>query len=334
MRKLASIRSISKVAEHTNAEKLGIYIIEGWQVIDQKGKYQAGDLVVYCEIDSFLPVKPEFEFLRKTSFRKMGVSEGFRLKTIRLRGELSQGLILPISVLGSDHSFEIGDDVSEYLGIVKYEPPVPEHLAGEALGLFPGFIPKTDEERVQNLDYHTLKSHTYFVTEKLDGSSCTMYVCDGHFGVCSRNLELKETENNGYWGAARRMNIEEMLNNTGRNLALQGELIGFRIQSNPYKLNHTEFRLFKIYDIDKKRYIDIPEMLDFAETHHIPAVPLIDSSFILPNTVQELLAFADGSSAFHKDTKREGLVLIAHDNENVHFKVISNLFLEGEQDTF
>lgn len=334
MRKLASIRTVADVIEHTNAEKLEIYIIEGWQVIDQKGKYKTGDLVVYCEIDSFLPVKPEFEFLRKSSFRKMGVSEGFRLKTIRLRGALSQGLISPLSVLGSNHSFQLGDDVSDFLGIVKYEPPVPEHLAGEALGSFPGFIPKTDEERVQNLDYQTLKSHTYFVTEKLDGSSCTMYICDGHFGVCSRNLELKETENNGYWGAARRMNIENILKSTGRNLALQGELIGYRIQSNPYKLNHTEFRLFKMYDIDHKRYMNIPEMLDFAESHHIPVVTLIDSSFLLPPTVQELLTIADGTSALHHESKREGLVLIAHENENVHFKVISNLFLEGEQDTF
>lgn len=330
MRKLASIRTIDKVVEHTNAEKLGIYIIEGWQVIDQKDKYQVGDLVIYCEIDSFLPERPEFEFLRKSSFRKMGVLEGFRLKTIRLRGELSQGLILPISILGENHTFSLGDDVSEVLDIVKFEPPIPEHLAGEALGLFPGYIPKTDEERVQNLDYETLKDHTYFVTEKLDGSSCTMFWSDGHFGVCSRNLELKEAENNGYWSAARKMNIEEILKESGRNLALQGELIGYRIQGNPYKLNHTEFRLFKIYDIDRKRYFDIPELYNFAKTHDIPAVPLIHSSYRLPSSVSELLKEADGYSMLHGDAIREGWVLVSATDQRVHFKVISNLFLEGE----
>lgn len=331
MRKLASVRVISQVVEHTNAEKLDIYIIEGWQVIDQKNKYEVGDKVVYCEIDSFLPVTPEFEFLRKSSFRKMGVLEGFRLKTIRLRSELSQGLILPMSVLGDGHSYNVGDDVSELLGIIKYEPPIPEHLSGEVLGQFPGYIPKTDEERVQNLDYEWLKNHKYFVTEKLDGSSCTMYLSDGHFGVCSRNLELKETDGNAYWNAARRMDIENIIKNMERNLALQGELIGTKIQSNPYKINHTEFRLFKIYDIDKKQYIDVQEMYDFASEYQIPIVPLISSDFVLPDTVMELLKIADGSSQLRNETIREGLVFIAKDTKDIHFKAISNLFLEGEE---
>ncbi len=331
MRKLASIRVISQVIEHTNAEKLGIYMIEGWQVIDQKNKYEVGDKVVYCEIDSFLPVTPEFEFLRKSSFRKMGVLEGFRLKTIRLRGELSQGLILPMSVLGDGHSYNVGDDVSVLLGIIKYEPPIPENLSGEVLGQFPGYIPKTDEERVQNLDYEWLKNHKYFVTEKLDGSSCTVYLSDGHFGVCSRNLELKETDGNAYWNAARRMDIENIIKNTGRNLALQGELIGTKIQSNPYKINHTEFRLFKIYDIDIKQYMNVQEMYDFASVYQIPIVPLISSDFVLPDTVMELLKIADGSSQLRNETIREGLVFTAKDTKDIHFKVISNLFLEGEE---
>ena len=330
MRKLASIRLISQVLEHTNAEKLAIYIIEGWQVIDQKDRYRVGDQVVYCEIDSFLPINPEFEFLRRTSFRKMGVFKGFRLRTIRLRGELSQGLIVPITVLGDNHSFDIGDDVSEFLGIVKYEPPIPEYLSGEVLGLFPGYIPKTDEERVQNLDYELLKMDTYFVTEKLDGSSCTMYLSDNYFGVCSRNLELKESDNNAYWNAARRMDIENKLKNTGRNLALQGEIIGAKVQGNPYQINHTEFRLFKIYDIDSKKFVDIPEMYAFADEHQIPIVPLIDSDFVLPNTMSELLKLADGHSALRLESIREGLVFIAKENKEMHFKVISNLFLEGE----
>jgi RNA ligase (TIGR02306 family) len=330
MRKLASIRKISKVIDHGNAEKLDVYIIEGWQVIDQKNRYKEGDTVIYCEIDSFLPVLPEFEFLRKTSYKKMGVLEGFRLKTIRLRGELSQGLIIPIDVLGTDHHYVLGDDVSGQLGIIKYEPPIPEHLSGEVLGQFPGYIPKTDEERVQNLEYETLKNHRYFVTEKLDGSSCTYYLSDGHFGVCSRNLELKETEGNVYWGAAKRMNLEEILQNSGKNLALQGELIGYRIQSNIYKLNHTEFRMFKMYDIDKKKYFSIPEMYEFAKVHNIPTVPLIQTEYRLPATVAELLNAADGPTFLNEKAMREGIVLVAEDNMDVHFKVISNLFLEKE----
>ncbi len=330
MRKLASIRKISKVLLHSNAEKLGIYIIEGWQVIDQKDRYKEGDTIIYCEIDSFLPVKPEFEFLRKTSYRKMGVLEGFRLRTIRLRGELSQGLIIPIEVLNNHDHYAVGEDVSEHLDIIKYEPPIPEHLSGEVLGPFPGYIPKTDEERVQNLDYEDLKAHTYYVTEKLDGSSCTIFLTDGHFGVCSRNLELKETDGNSYWGVARRMNLEEILKKTGRNLALQGELIGFRIQANIYQVNHTEFRMFKVYDIDQKKYFTIPEMYQFGAMYNIPVVPLIDSEYVLPTDIEAVLKYAEGPSLLNEKAGREGIVLFAATNPTAHFKVISNSFLEGE----
>ena len=187
-------------------------IVDGWKVVVAKNVgHKVGDLVVYCEIDSFLPIKEEFEFLRKSSYKKMGDQEGFRLKTIKLRGQVSQGLILPLNVLKTTEIIQtkitkqvwgnqielfaedgtpmvdIGDDVTEVLGIVKYEPPIPAELAGKVKGLFPSFLRKTDEERVQNLalEYETYKNsnHQFYVTEKLDGSSATFYFKDGVFGV-------------------------------------------------------------------------------------------------------------------------------------------------------
>jgi len=197
-RKLASVQKIREIRPIEGADAIELAIINSWQVVVAKNVgHKVDDFVVYCEIDSFLPIREEFEFLRKSSHKKMGDQEGFRLKTIKLRGEVSQGLVVPIHVLPLLEMVHEGQDVTEMLGIVKYEPPVPAQLAGKAKGYFPGFIRKTDEERVQNLtkEYEEWKitgSHKFYATEKLDGSSSTFYVRDGDFGVCSRNLELAD----------------------------------------------------------------------------------------------------------------------------------------------
>lgn len=331
MRKLATIRKIDAVLEHTNADRLGIYVVDGWKVIDAKGRYEVGDPVIYCEIDSFLPIQESFEFLRKSSFKKMGELEGFRLKTIRLRGELSQGLLLPMSVLPADFKWEsVGEEVTELLGIVKYERPIPASLSGVVKGDFPSFIRKTDEERIQNLPYDELKQYTYTVTEKLDGSSWTAYVRDGEVGVCSRNLELLEDEKNSLWRMVREYELKEKLKALGRNIALQGELIGSKIQGNPYKLNTIDVRIFKIWEIDKREYLDIEEMVELSNYLGLKTVPVLENGFSLPASMDEALGFADGFSQLF-ETNREGVVLYAEGNQDVHFKIISNLFLEKEK---
>jgi RNA ligase (TIGR02306 family) len=188
-RKLASIRKVTDIQEIVGADAIEVAVVGGWKVVTKKGEYEPGDLCVYCEIDSFLPIKEEFEFLRKSSYKKMGDQEGFRLKTIKLRGQVSQGLILPMSVFGDFGwtAYE-GLDVTERLGIVKYEPPIPAELAGKVKGPFPSFLHKTDEERVQNIsvEYSAMcyrSEHKFYVTEKLDGSSATFYFRKGEFGV-------------------------------------------------------------------------------------------------------------------------------------------------------
>ena len=115
---------------------------------------------MYFEIDSVLPVRPEFEFLRKSCGVKrdwLPGGEGFRLKTIKLRKQISQGLLIPISELGLGPSplqfMDDGEliDYSDILGVVKWDPPLPATLGGKARGNFPEFIRKTDEERIQNV---------------------------------------------------------------------------------------------------------------------------------------------------------------------------------------
>lgn len=353
-RKLASLQIISGIQPIEGADAIELAIVNGWKVVVAKNVgHKVGDMVVYCEIDSFLPIREEFEFLRKSSYKKMGDQEGFRLKTIKLRGQVSQGLILPMSIFG-DFSWTAyeGLDVTERLGIVKYEPPMPAQLAGQAKGYFPSFLRKTDEERIQNLakDYDRLRENTYYVTEKLDGSSATFYYKDGTFGVCSRNLELAEpapfvegqtvmcpdgverpVQENTFWKVAREMKIRESLEKLGRNIAIQGELIGEGIQGNPYKIKGHTLRLYNIFDIDEQEYFGLPLFLATAEhSLNIPTVPVLDMNFTLPETIDELLKYADGKSVLNDKTDREGLVIRTLDRK-VSFKAISNIFLLGEK---
>lgn len=333
-RKLATLRRIKKLIPIEGADAIELALVDGWQVVVAKNVgYRQGDLVIYCEIDSFLPIREEFEFLRRTSYKKMADREGFLLKTIRLRGQISQGLILPITVLGDNTSglYE-GMDVTEKLGIVKYEAPIPASLQGKVKGSFPSFIPKTDEERVQNLEkeYNQLifsSKHQLYVTEKLDGSSYTAYFNRGQFGVCSRNLELLETEGNTYWKVTRELKIEEKLRSLGRNISLQGELIGEGIQGNPYKLRGQTVKFFTGYDIDSGRRIPIREFLDLLKKLELESVPVLHlGDFILPQTIPDMLKWADGPSQLNPNFPREGVVVRSLDG-TVSFKAISNQFL-------
>lgn len=194
-RKLASVRVISNIQPIPNADKLELVTVDGWNVVVAKDVgHKVGDLVIYCEIDSFLPIREEFEFLRKSSYKKMGDVEGFRLRTVKLRGQVSSGLILPISVLNPPNTnfyvipFE-GLDVTEMLDIVKYEPPIPAELAGKVKGVFPSFIPKTDEERC-------LSEDTIIITE--NGPITIKEICETKYSgkVLSYNPISNEDEMN------------------------------------------------------------------------------------------------------------------------------------------
>lgn len=340
-RKLASIRIISELRPIEGADKIELAIVDGWQVVVAKDvEHKVGNKVVYCEIDSFLPIREEFEFLRKSSYKKMGDQEGFRLKTIKLRGQVSQGLILPISVVpiaqfASAHDLPEGMDVTEMLDIVKYEPPIPAELAGKVKGGFPSFLHKTDEERVQNLvkeymEYTIDSKNQFYVTEKLDGSSATYYFKDGEFGACSRNLELLETEGNTFWKVARELYLEEKLKAMGNNICLQGELIGEGIQGNPYKIKGHTVRFFNIFNIDNQERLGYSEFKLFCRLLGLEHVPIIETPFHLPDTVDEMLKFAEGKSVLNPKTEREGVVVRSLDNK-ISFKAISNKFLLEEK---
>ena len=350
MRKLATIRKIKELRPIPDADAIELAIVDGWNVVVAKNVgHKEGDLVIYCEIDSFLPLEPEFEFLRKTSYKKMGDVEGFRLKTIKLRGQVSQGLLLPlrdaVEIIkrrnpGVEVAFFEELEVTEMLGIVKYEPPIPAQLAGKIKGMFPSFLKKTDEERVQNLakEYETWRlkqlqqdpGYNFYATEKLDGSSATFYLNDGVFGVCSRNLDLLESDDNTFWKAARDLKIKEKLESLGRNVAIQGELIGEGIQGNPYKIKGHSVRFFNIFDIDTQEYFGLPMFLATMEhSLKLETVPVL-GGFLLPETIEELLKIAEEKSVLNPDFDREGIVIRSMDRK-ISFKVISNKFLLKEK---
>lgn len=343
-RKLATIRKITNITPIEGADKIELVTVGGWKVVAAKDvNHKVGDLVVYCEIDSFLPIKEEFEFLRKSSYKKMSDgTEGFRLKTIKLRGQVSQGLILPIKELSifqfaSSSNLSEGDDVTNILGITKYEPPIPAELAGKVKGGFPSFIPKTDEERVQNLskeydEWKLQSKHKFYVTEKLDGSSATYYIKDGVFGVCSRNLELLETEGNTFWKVARELDLENKMKSLNMNISLQGELIGEGIQGNPYKIKGQTVRFFTGFDIDNFKRISFPQLVVMLMELNLQYVPVLNNEFgfVLPDTIEGMLEYAENKSQLNEDTEREGVVVRSIDG-TISFKAISNKFLLSEK---
>jgi RNA ligase (TIGR02306 family) len=324
MRTLASIQRIKALAPIASADAIEKATVLGWQLVVKKGEFQVGDLAVYCEIDSLLPDRPEFEFLK---------ARGMRIRTIRLRGEISQGICFPLSILPPGTATTEGADVTDLIGITKYEPPIPASLAGVMKGGFPGFIPKTDETRVQVLQelLDKFAGTLCYVTEKLDGSSVTYYLKDGEFGVCSRNLELLETPENSLWKVARTLQVEEKLRALGGNHALQGEIVGEGIQGNLYKLRGQTVFFFNVFDIDHYRFYDFESFETTLTAMNLPAVPVLDRAYGLVNDIPSLVQLGTGTSTLYK-VEREGVVIRPLNEQRdsigrVSFKAINPEFL-------
>lgn len=344
MRKLASVKEVTSIENIEGADLIEVVVVDnGWQVVERKGRVSEGELVVYAEPDSFIPYSLAPFLSKGSSPKEYNGVKGERLGTVKLRKTLSQGLIFKFSDLPEGITPGLlvkGTDLTEILGIQKWEAPVPACLAGQVRGNFPSFIPKTDQERCQNIVseiFETHKGESYEVTLKLDGSSCTIYAKDGDIGVCSRNLDLEETEGNSLWQAARKQLLIEALTKFQAvdmgNFALQMELIGEGIQGNQEKIKGQRLFLFDVYDIDKQTYLTpverqrlLDSLLDAgADLKH---APVLDPSLRVTdrfNTVEELLAFADGPS-LNPSAKREGLVFKSNESQ-FSFKVISNQWL-------
>lgn len=331
-RKMASVQKIERIEPHPNADRLEIAKVLGWNVITKKGEFTPSDPCIYCEIDSLMPPKPEFDFLKDRKYR---------IRTIKLRGILSQGLCLPMGLL-PESNYSIGEDVSEVLGITKYEKPIPLTLRGRIRGNFPNLIPKTDEIRIQSIP-NVLQRHkgkTFRITEKIDGTSMSCFL-DPETGihVCSRNLDLANDfehkwNGNAYWKYATEHNLEEILKQMGGTIAIQGELFGGGIQGSKYGINDLVYRVFNFYDIANHKYLEYDVMLDAVEAFGLGKNFLVPDlgTITLDHSVEDLLDMANGTSTL-ADVAREGIVLrsIPEDTDfevgRLSFKAVSNDYL-------
>lgn len=335
-RKLASIQVIKDLRSIPNADAIVCAQVLGWECVVKKNEFSVNDKCVYFEIDSVLPISSWNDHLRKEADKKL------RVKTIRLRGQLSQGLALPLSILPVGE-YEVGMDVTSLIGVEKYESAVPTHLAGLVKGNFPSFLHKTDEVRLQSipevLDEISSKNISMIATLKMDGTSFTAYRRDDEFGVCSRNLNLKETEGNAHWRMARKLKLEEILRSEDRNLCIQGEICGPSIQANRLGLKEPELYIFNLFDIDTGKYLGYDDMKNFAMKYNLRTVPFLHVGWFNELdgnkrwSVNDLLNFANELN-YDNGTPAEGVVWrpTAETYSEVlkgrlSFKTISNRFL-------
>jgi len=337
-RKMATIRKIDAINPIAGADAIEVATVGGWKVVVKKGEFTAGDLAVYCEIDSWIPTGLAPFLSKGKEPREYNGLKGERLRTVKLRGQVSQGLLLPLGIGVYGVNAQLGEDadVSELLGIQKWEAPIPAQLAGVMRGSFPSFIRKTDQERIQNLkkelEHWNTEYNTWEVTEKLDGSSMTVYFNNGVFGVCSRNIDLVRDENNAFWKTAISAGFEKMLTDHGANLALQGELVGEGIQGNPYGLTGQKFYLYNIFNIDQQEYLSPWAVRPWAILTGVLHVPLLEREMSLTGTtIDYLLDNAEGKSALNNNVEREGVVFKRNGQNYTSFKAISNKFLMGEK---
>ena len=361
MRKLASVRKISEIRPILKADAIEVALIDGWECVVKKSEnFKVGDLVVYIEVDSIMPERPEFEFLRDRKFR---------VKTIRLRNQISQGLVLPLSIL-PDKKWKEGDDVTEVLGVTKYDPELEEEnklfeekkkkyknpivkylmryewlrklLMGKPKDKgFPSWVVKTDETRIQNLtrmfeierDLGTL----FEGREKIDGQSATYTLkrIKGRknkfeFIVCSRNLRLPKPDGSNYWKIAQKYNIENVLKQLIMDydyVTLQGEIYGPGIQGNKYKLNDIDIMVFNL--IYPNRKVPTREFEEVLSDYGISTVPRVVANYKLPDTIHDIVEFSKGKSTL-LDRNREGIVFRNYEKD-ISFKVINPDFLLEEK---
>ncbi len=352
MRKLVTKRVIDRISPIEDAGAIEIAHVGGWQVVVKKGEMQSGDTAVYFEIDSALPADDErYSFLKDRCLKRFATNSGntidecIRIKTIKLRGCLSQGLLLPLDLFPELSAIPMEEDCSDLLRVRHYDELSSLYSgnanAGNQKGNFPYFIPKTDEERIQNLSkyFTTMRDVSFEVSEKVDGSSMTVFYApilrpDSPFGVCSRNFELKlDDKASDFVEVANVYGLERILERSfvlyGQELALQGELNGPGINGNRDRNTAISFKVFRIYNITKQAFLTPQHRIEWCMAFGVPHVKVVQQNFkpfAKFNYMDELLKFSDGLT--DNGNPREGLVYKQEDSGNpITFKVVSNAYL-------
>ena len=324
MNNLATIQKILEIRPHNNADALEIAKVLGWQVVVKKGEFKAGDLVVYIVIDTVLPERAEFEFLR---------TKHFRIKPIRLRGEESAGICFPLNILPNytpatgAAPYDLpsygapkdrlaileGWDVTDALAIKHYEKPIPAELAGQAKGMLPGFLIMTDEDNLRTYPdaLPELWGRPYYITRKDDGCSGTFYVNGEEFGVCSRRIDLKESEGNGFWRMARKYDLMNVLRTEfpGENWAIQGEVCGPGIQDNRIGLTELELHIFNLFNIKTRTCANYDKLVEFCKRYNLIRVTdIVSDGSAFGFNIEELVKLAS-EQKYPNGYPAEGIVI-------------------------
>ncbi|KKN24940.1 hypothetical protein LCGC14_0889880 [marine sediment metagenome] len=298
-RALATIQTIQAIDPIPAADRIETATVLGWKVVVQKGQFHPGDRCIFCEVDSLLPEREAFEFMRP---------RGFRVKTTLLRGQLSQGLLL-VPEDFSVQNLTVGTDVTKQLGIQQYRHPSEDDPDSEVIGPLPGFLPRTKEPRVQSFPgvLDEMQGLQCYISTKLNGKSCTVYNAGSDLLVCGRRGQMLNHADSPYWNAIAAYRLDQKLESEASHYAVQGEVVGPGIRGNQLGLDRLDFRCFNVYEVRHGRYLDYYDFVTFCYEHELETVPLERVNLKFDFTLPELLRMTEGN--YDSGHPQEGIVV-------------------------
>lgn len=279
--KLATIEQITEFTPINGADRIELATVLGWNIIVKKGQFNLGCLCVYIPIDTTVdPTRPYFDFLKDVKQPEKRV----RVNTMKMRGVYSQGLVLPLDILSglTNETLEIGMDVGELLGIEKYEKDNPFVISKTNNNTknstpFPtNIIQKTDEDnlRSKTLLLKEIRDKEVYITLKMDGSSMTIIYIDNKLTVCSRNYVVEE--DSVMWKYIDKEKFKDRLDQLGKNIVIQGEFCGPKINKNQLGLDDYQFYVFNVKEIDQNRFLGMNDIIDICDKLQLHMVPILD----------------------------------------------------------
>ncbi|MEU0674133.1 RNA ligase (ATP) [Streptomyces sp. NPDC006172] len=309
------------VHEHPNADALELAQVGLYRAVVAKGAYRTGDAALYIPEQAVLPAGL-IEELGLTG--RLAGSKADRVKAVRLRGELSQGIVCrPGALAGVDleRAAEAGTDFAERLGITKWVPPIPPTMNGEVEAA-PELLPWVDIENIQRYPGIFAPGEPVVLTEKLHGSACLMtYVADeervyvSSKGFGGKSLALKEDPRNLYWRAVRGHGVAEAAARVAerlgaRRVGIFGEVYGAGVQDLTYGADGRRESLgYAVFDVSAEiegavRWLDAEEVLGGE-------LPLVPRLFEGPYDSGRVLEIASGRETVsgRELHLREGVVI-------------------------
>lgn len=348
MRKLASIQCVWKTEPIPDADRIELGHVLGWQCVVNKGEFKPMDFGVYFEIDSFLPIRPEFEFLRSSSYKKTDImGEGFLLKTKKFRGQISQGLLLPLTAFPelAGECWEPGDDVTEILGVRKYEIEERATTGGNVIGTLPYDVPHTDETRVQAEPdlIQEFAGKEFYISTKMDGSSHSVSLDENGFHVTGHNYEYKDDDSSAFYRFVNQLGLREKMEELAKErgfktLTMQGEFCAPGIQQNRLKLQKPAWYVFTVrIDGERVSLTDLQATCALLEVDTVPIEEIGEDLPAIYPTVEALLERADGE--YPNGGKKEGIVVRPTEpvysptiGAELSMKVVNNKYLLRQKD--